>query len=114
MGRRSTRPFSSILNPKTPVYSRGDIREQVCRSDSRGLYLRRVIYLVTLFFCVKYCLTDKQLNSIERPRIERFFGCLSGHSRQTQHSFLGVCVGRRAPSDENLTEFNAPFYKYPR
>lgn len=29
MGRRRARPFSAILNPKTPVYSRGDIREQV-------------------------------------------------------------------------------------
>lgn len=33
MGRRRTRPFSTILNPKTPVYSRGDIREQVGRHN---------------------------------------------------------------------------------
>lgn len=51
------------------------------------------------------------MNTIERSRRDKFFGCLS--RRSAPQSLLGGCVGRRVPSDENLAPYT-PFYKYTR
>uniref|UniRef100_A0A182K1X3 Uncharacterized protein n=1 Tax=Anopheles christyi TaxID=43041 RepID=A0A182K1X3_9DIPT len=106
MGRKKGRPFETGPCSRAPVYSKGDIREQPLIKDKHGeLSCRQGTYMYSA-----YCLTDRQLNSIEQPRRERFFGCWSG--RNAPQSFLGVCVGRRAPSDENLADY-APMQRYP-
>ncbi|EDS45781.1 conserved hypothetical protein [Culex quinquefasciatus] len=103
MGRKKGRPtFDTGPGSRAPVYSKGDIREQP-QPES--------LQIIEGGGRLPYCLTDRQLSSIEQPRRERFFGCWSG--RNAPQSFLGVCVGRRAPSDENLTDY-APMQRYPR
>lgn len=59
MGRRRARPYSTILNPRTtPIYSRGDIREQVQCHISQTMhvwYVQRAIERT--IFIVKFVVT---------------------------------------------------------
>lgn len=106
VGRKKLRSISSY--PKPSVYSKADIQEQVRENLKSKLMIWTHFDLLNDF---QYCLSERQLNTINRSKRDGFFGCWSSHS--SSQSFLSVCVGRRNPSDENLAD-SAPFYKHPR